>query len=312
MGFESSQNVQFGCNPVGVPIVFEGYIDDFEHGIEVVQFSLDDGVSWTSYAADCACKELGVNWRFEYTPPLPGCYVLKVRGINKAGCVEGLVTNFAFEVVDVLTAEAEVVNASGSQSARTEILGSFRLRAIGGGALKGARLFRSAQLDDLSPNQTLFIANNLGIRTIYDVRTQAEFNANPEPYLVGLKSVHSIPATSRRRKNASGRLVAGVIGEYGAPEERMCANYRRYVEDYPLIGKVLRSIASENAPALIHCVNGKDRTGVISAIIMRIGGAHPDDVMADYLLTNRVNAAAIAADREALGMGMTPRRACHS
>ncbi len=44
--------------------------------------------------------------------------------------------------------------------------------------------------------------------------------------------------------------MAGVIGKYGAPEERMSANYRRYVSEYPLVGQALRSMAAEGKPAL--------------------------------------------------------------
>ena len=67
----------------------------------------------------------------------------------------------------------------------------------------------------------------------------------------------------------------------------------------------MRAVASEGAPALVHCVNGKDRTGVACAVLMRIAGFHPDDVMADYLASNVVNADLTAAEAEALGAGMT-------
>ena len=72
------------------------------------------------------------------------------------------------------------------------------------------------------------------------------------------KTIALEPAEERRKKDADKRLVAGVIGAYGAPEERMCENYRRYVREYPLIGQALRSMAAEGTPALAHCVNGKD------------------------------------------------------
>ena len=37
---------------------------------------------------------------------------------------------------------------------------------------------------------------------------------------------------------------------------------------------------------LIHCAAGKDRTGVLAALTHRLLGVHPDDIVADYLLTN--------------------------
>ena len=62
-------------------------------------------------------------------------------------------------------------------------------------------------------------------------------------------------------------LVAGVIGEYGRPEERMICNYRRYAREFPLMGTVLRTMAAERLPALVHCEHGKDRTGMLLSLI---------------------------------------------
>ena len=186
-----------------------------------------------------------------------------------------------------------------------EVFGVSRVRAVGGGALEGARLFRSCDLSAIETREAEVIVHLLGIRSIYDIRSQAEVAARPEPYLLGAKTVALEPSTEHRRKDAGKRLVAGVIGAYGKPEERMVSNYRRYVREYPLIGTALRSIAAEGVPALIHCVNGKDRTGVLCAVLLRASGAHPDDIMADYLASNEANAASVRSELAVLGKGMT-------
>lgn len=86
------------AHAVGEPILFEGFLDDFEDGVAAVQFSLDDGASWTAYETTGAVADKGLNWRFEYTPKAPGRYVLKVRAVSGAGEPSSLVTRFAFEV----------------------------------------------------------------------------------------------------------------------------------------------------------------------------------------------------------------------
>lgn len=203
------------------------------------------------------------------------------------------------------TSDSSIPGSYLACSGAVEVFGSFRVRAVGGGVLAGARLFRSCDLAGIEASEATVLVNLLGVRSVYDIRNQWEVAVRPEPYLVGVKTVALEPSTEHRRKDAGSRLVAGVIGAYGQPEERMTANYRRYVREYPLIGTALRSIAAEGAPALIHCVNGKDRTGVLCAVLLRVVGAHPDDIMADYLATNDVNATTIEAEAAELGSGMT-------
>ena len=274
---------------VGEPVVFEGYADDFEHNIAAVQFSLDDGASWTAYPTQGARSDRGVRWTFSYTPQRAGRYLLKARAVDGRGAPSSLISSYAFEVLDVAA----------------NVYGGFGLRAVGGGSLRSAMVYRSGELSRITAEEATFLVNALGLRAVYDIRNQWEVAARPEPCLVGIKMVAVEPSTERRRTDAKRRLAPGVIGEYGAPGERMCANYRRYVREYPLVGMVLRSMAAEGRPALVHCKNGKDRTGVLCAALLRIAGASDEAVMADYLATNRVNAEQIARDMERMGAGMT-------
>ena len=120
-----------------------------------------------------------------------------------------------------------------------------------------------------------------------------------------MRTVALEPSTEHRRKDSDKRLIAGVIERYGEPEERMAANYRRYVREYPLVGEALRSMAAEGRPALIHCVNGKDRTGVLCATLLRATGADEDAIMEDYLRVNTDHADLIAEEAARLDTGMT-------
>ncbi|ACV23316.1 Protein tyrosine/serine phosphatase [Slackia heliotrinireducens] len=293
---------------INEPIELVGYADDFENAIAAVQLSLDGGVTWTEYPTDGAVRDVGVSWRFVYTPQQAGVYLMHARTVNGAGELSHVTTSFAFEVVEANASAGQEVprtSLSPQVAQEAETFGSFHARPIAGGTLENAKLFRSGDLHAAAPEELYALVHELGIRSIYDIRNQFETASRPQPYPIATKTVALEPSTERRRKNASGRLVAGVIGKYGAPEERMIRNYRRFALEYPLIGAALRGIADEGVPALMHCVNGKDRTGVMCATILRAAGFDTDTVMEEYLATNVIHAQDIAAEAEALSAGMT-------
>lgn len=187
-----------------------------------------------------------------------------------------------------------------------EVLGEYHLRCVGRHSLDGGWVFRSSELDEMTDADARWLYDRLGIRSIYDIRSSSETATRTDPVILGVRTVTLAPAQTRRR-DASSRLVAGVIGEYGEPGERMRGNYRRYAHEFPLLGKALRSISHEPFPILVHCTNGKDRSGVLCATLLHIAGFPLGDIMDDYLLANEVNARSIAVEEKRLSPGMTGR-----
>lgn len=53
-----------------------------------------------------------------------------------------------------------------------------------------------------------------------------------------------------------------------------------------LFSRYFRRLAESDRPILIHCVAGKDRTGLLAALTHHALGVHRDDLTEDYLLTN--------------------------
>lgn len=297
---------------VGEPISFSGYVDDFDRSISAIEFSLDDGAHWTAYDTPGTARERGVSWQFRYTPEVPGSYRLKVRAVDGRGEAAFLVAEMPFRVIAADVDAASPASAGGVAPADevacaplpADAGASIGLRALGGGPLEQGPLFRSGELADASPADAALLVR-LGVSTVFDIRTRREVAARPDPRIPGAFTVALEPGEGRR-KDAARRLVAGVIGEYGAPEERMRANYRRYVQEYPLIGTALRTLAQRGGPALIHCANGKDRTGVLCAVVQRLAGVPLEAIVADYVAYNHRCAARIEAEASRLSVGMTP------
>jgi len=48
---------------------------------------------------------------------------------------------------------------------------------------------------------------------------------------------------------------------------------------------IFRSIANAPAGVLYHCTAGKDRTGIVSAILLLLAGVEKEDIIADYIIT---------------------------
>jgi len=65
-----------------------------------------------------------------------------------------------------------------------------------------------------------------------------------------------------------------------------------------LFSRYFRAVADSDRPVLIHCAAGKDRTGMLAALTHHLLGVSHDDLMEDYLLTNR------AVDLEARAPGI--------
>ena len=160
------------------------------------------------------------------------------------------------------------------------------LRDLGGIAGEGGRvvrsgmLLRSAKLSEAEPEDFA------GIATVIDLRTPEE-SENPADKVYGAEYL-SIPVFDD--------ALAGISREEQAEIENapgMAEMYRllvRYFKDN--LRKILLTIMEhdyDTGAVLWHCSEGKDRTGIIAALLLEMLGASREDIMADYLKTNIVN-----------------------
>jgi hypothetical protein len=161
---------------------------------------------------------------------------------------------------------------------------TFNFRDVGGyvgldgRTVRWRRLFRSDSLHRLGDADREAFAE-LGIRTVVDLRRPREVSRDgrvPEAFAHGYR--HNHPEHPEWQIDGLDRL--GV--------ERWLAD--RYLElaehGQAGLAKVLGVIADEEAaPVVVHCVAGKDRTGVVVALALGLLGVDDGDIASDYELT---------------------------
>lgn len=174
--------------------------------------------------------------------------------------------------------------------------GAGNLRDLGGTAgLPGQLIYRSDDLSRLTRSD-LAALQRLRLRLVIDLRTADEIHSRPDrlPAVPGLRSVQ-IPISPRR-----GDFAARSPAAFLRREARQFDFYRFILDYYhqiafdhtAQIGEIFTLLSDRaNLPALIHCTAGKDRTGVLAALIQLVAGVPHSTVMDDYLLSNTLSAA---------------------
>ncbi len=70
------------------------------------------------------------------------------------------------------------------------------------------------------------------------------------------------------------------------PAEYLEWSYLGFLEQFrENFGHAVRAIAGADGPVCVHCMGGRDRTGLITALLLRLAGASVDDVAEDYWLS---------------------------
>jgi protein-tyrosine phosphatase len=177
-----------------------------------------------------------------------------------------------------------------SLSRALEFSATFNFRDVGGypgldgRTVRWRRLFRSDSLHRLGePDREAFAA--LGVRTVIDLRRPREIDQT------GRIPVEHAP-TYRHIYPQHAEWDATTLA--GRPEiERWLAD--RYVdmarEGIAAIGGALGVIADEEAaPVVVHCMAGKDRTGVVCAVTLSLVGVDDKDIAEDYALSEVASA----------------------
>lgn len=123
----------------------------------------------------------------------------------------------------------------------------------------------------------LEVARALGLRTVIDLRTRGELERGRFPEALEV-SWHHLPLITTMWSERG--FVAG-DGPVPFLRDRYLEMLVEGRDHLPLAV----SLVADASPTLFHCAAGKDRTGVLAALILGLLGATADDIAADYHLS---------------------------
>lgn len=69
-------------------------------------------------------------------------------------------------------------------------------------------------------------------------------------------------------------------------KEQVAISYFEMLEEKYTVAKIMKIFAKEQDGILYHCTAGKDRTGVISALLLLLSGVSKEDILIDYEISN--------------------------
>lgn len=137
--------------------------------------------------------------------------------------------------------------------------------------VKCGKLIRS-NLPDNMTEEDISVLKKMGIKTVIDLRTEEEVEK----------------ANSVFEKNSAFKLLHYKIeggGKIPTKSEDVPLSYMKMLEGKEIIYQIFKEIAKENHGIIYFCNAGKDRTGVVTALILMTLGVKKEDIVSDYVLS---------------------------
>ena len=198
------------------------------------------------------------------------------------------------------------------------LIASANLRDLGGLAtidgqrVRAGRLFRSGHLSELDRAEAA-ILGGLGLRTIIDLRRPSEVADFPTPDLDGVDHLWMSVSPEDSEFAVAANLLFGNQPEqvdtaedsgFAVATNLLFGNQLNQVDIATMLEGYFRNTVTnrldgyrpvfeaatdpDRQPLLFHCMGGKDRTGFVAGVLLRLLGVGQEEVMADYLLTNEI------------------------
>ncbi|NWF25452.1 tyrosine-protein phosphatase [Streptomyces sp. PKU-EA00015] len=169
-------------------------------------------------------------------------------------------------------------------------LGSYR--AADGRTVKWRLLYRSDSLGKLAgADRERF--RSLGIRTVIDLRYPWEIDAKGRVPHGDVGAYHNLSVEHRPYDQAD---ISPAVDPWRYLADRFAEVALDGTDE---LRRALEIIADDEGPLVFHCASGKDRTGLLAAVLLGLLGVGDDDIASDFALTELATGRLIADWRAA-------------
>lgn len=145
-------------------------------------------------------------------------------------------------------------------------------QTIDGKYIKPLRFIRSDAPHTVSNDVKDFLIKN-NIKTVIDLRNEKIANINPNVFVADSRFLcYNFPLS--------------ISGFTANSEKDIIENYYHMIENDTAIANIFRTMANSTGGILFHCQEGKDRTGIISALLLLLAGVSDIDIYVDYEISN--------------------------
>ena len=161
------------------------------------------------------------------------------------------------------------------------------LKTTEGKTIKWGKIFRSDNLSNLKASEFSKF-NDLNIKTVFDLRTSHEIKGKEDNLPIDTEYIHF--PTLEDNEDLLSKMRARVINGEVSDEQSlnlMLDLYRSFISDNtPSLKKLIHQIVDSNDAVLYHCSAGKDRTGVVTALLLSILKVDRETITQEYMLSN--------------------------
>ena len=166
--------------------------------------------------------------------------------------------------------------------------GSYNIRDVGGYPTADGRRIRWGtflRADSLHrlPDSSQRALIDYGVRTVIDLRGDEEAQDEPNVF-------QQSTSVDYRRQALMGEEIDSELDDYWEGQSAVDGFVRTYTamldRRRPQLATTLVTLATSGAlPAVVHCHAGKDRTGVVTAVVLALAGVPGQTIVDDYTMS---------------------------